>query len=68
MTLAAIKDQLATMEIEERKCVMAYLGGLQIRDDDSFREKLSRCTGNIDANNWLNSAELDERLKSLSDD
>lgn len=61
MSLAQLKEELTELSPDEQGEVMAFLGAIQIANDDALREELTRKIDDNDPARWMDLSELKRR-------
>jgi hypothetical protein len=67
MSIEAIKEELAHLDVERRNEIVAYLLSIDDQNNAEYRASLTRKIDDKNPAHWLSLEELDERL-SIKDD
>jgi len=67
MSIDAIKQELASLDVERRNEIVAYLLSIDDQNNAEYRSSLTRKIDDKNPANWLTLEEMDRRL-SIKDD
>ena len=67
MSIEAIKQELASLDVEHRNKIVAYLLSINDQNDAEYRTSLTRKIDDKNPAHWLTLEELDRRL-CITDD